>query len=124
MLGPSHHVYIEGCALSVAKTIATPFGNIPVDTETIAKLRATHGSLFSQLSLEEEEEEHSLEMHFPYIAKSLDMKKIKLVPIMVGHLGTFGAQYGAAFAPYLLDESTFFVTSSDFCHWYANYASE
>ena len=30
---PSHHVYLDGCAVSGAHTLETPLGNLPVDSE-------------------------------------------------------------------------------------------
>ena len=34
VLGPSHHVYLDGCALSKCKTYATPVGDLPLDLES------------------------------------------------------------------------------------------
>ena len=31
ILGPSHHVYIDGCALSKCTEYATPLGTLPLD---------------------------------------------------------------------------------------------
>lgn len=31
ILGPSHHVYLDGCALSKCKEYQTPIGALPVD---------------------------------------------------------------------------------------------
>jgi AmmeMemoRadiSam system protein B len=33
LFGHSHHVYIKGCALSGAKELETPLGNLKVDTD-------------------------------------------------------------------------------------------
>lgn len=73
-----------------------------------------------------DEEEHSIEMHLPYIHRLLQRQYPNtptaqyppLVPIMVGSTsaGTERA-FGALLAPYLADPSNLFVVSSDFCHW-------
>lgn len=34
ILGPSHHVYMDGCALSTMTEYATPIGNLPLDLES------------------------------------------------------------------------------------------
>ena len=34
VLGPSHHVYLDGCALSKCKTYATPIGDLPLDLKS------------------------------------------------------------------------------------------
>jgi len=31
VLGPSHHVYMDGCALPTVSEYATPIGNLPLD---------------------------------------------------------------------------------------------
>ena len=70
-----------------------------------------------------DEDEHSLEMHLPYIYKVLSKHFSKdnfptLVPILVGNTSAeTEAEFGALFAPYLADESNVFVVSSDFAHW-------
>lgn len=34
ILGPSHHAYLDGCALTKCGTYATPVGDLPVDRES------------------------------------------------------------------------------------------
>ena len=36
------------------------------------------------IDIDDEEEEHSIEMHLPYIAKTFGRESIKIVPIMTG----------------------------------------
>lgn len=38
VLGPSHHVYLDGCALSKCKTYATPIGDLPLDLKSGSRL--------------------------------------------------------------------------------------
>ena len=69
-----------------------------------------------------DENEHSLEMHIPYIKKMFENHEFKLVPIMVGSIEADKEQeYGKKLAKYLDDEKTLFVISSDFCHWGSNF---
>jgi predicted class III extradiol MEMO1 family dioxygenase len=35
ILGPSHHLYLEGCALSKCKEYETPIGNLPLDLNSM-----------------------------------------------------------------------------------------
>ncbi|KAJ2800432.1 hypothetical protein H4R20_004066 [Coemansia guatemalensis] len=118
LLGPSHHVYLEKCALSRCTEYETPLGNIQVDREMVDELQSKGG--WDTMSTKVDEDEHSLEMHLPYIYKVFERRisEIKLVPILVGNL-RFGKeqQYGKLLAPYLADKQNFFVISSDFCHW-------
>ncbi|CAG8584191.1 10604_t:CDS:2 [Racocetra fulgida] len=75
---------------------------------------------FEEMSVIVDEEEHSIEMHLPYVYKILESKinSIKIVPIMVGSLSESKEQlYGKILSSYLSDPSNLFVISSDFCHW-------
>ncbi|KAJ1910641.1 hypothetical protein H4219_006159 [Mycoemilia scoparia] len=130
LLGPSHHVYLEDCALSSCDEWETPLGNLIIDNQIIGELYKT--GHFRKMDKDVDEEEHSLEMHAPYIYKTFEEKinDIKLVPIMVGNL-SYDAEklYGELLAPYLKDKENLFVISSDFCHWgsrfrYTAYSSE
>ncbi|KAF8216184.1 MEMO1 family [Mycena galopus ATCC 62051] len=116
VLGPSHHVYINGCALSSCSVYQNIIGDLPLDVDTVQELRAT--GKFEEIALSDEEAEHSLEMHLPYIRKIFEGKDIAIVPIVVGAIGQQQeAEFGALLAPYLAREDTFCVVSSDFCHW-------
>ncbi|PWN98045.1 UPF0103-domain-containing protein [Tilletiopsis washingtonensis] len=116
VLGPSHHVYLDGCALSKCATYKTPLGDLPLDLETIAELRAS--GEFSDMSQDTDEQEHSIELHLPYIRHVWKDDAIKIVPILIGSISSSKeAHYGQLLAPYLADSETFFVVSSDFCHW-------
>jgi MEMO1 family protein len=116
LLGPAHHKYIKGCALSQLGAFETPLGDIQIDTETTAALKSLDG--FTFYSKKDDEEEHSLEMHAPYIKKIFGDKEIKLVPIVVGSISHEKEKYfGSILAPYFKEERNLFIISSDFCHW-------
>jgi AmmeMemoRadiSam system protein B len=66
-------------------------------------------------SMENEQEEHSLEMHFPFVAKVFDANTVHIVLIIVACLHSQTAKsLGQALAAYLAEPSCFFVISSDF----------
>lgn len=95
-------------------------GNLNVDLEATQGLMQEYGQkkLFLVLRKNHEENEHSLEMHAPFIAKIFAGKNIKLLPMMIGQIDEKTLPlYGEALAPLFLDERTLFVISSDFCHW-------
>ncbi|KAG8759563.1 hypothetical protein FRC14_005592 [Serendipita sp. 396] len=116
ILGPSHHVYIRTCALSACQSYATPLGELPLDKETIDELEKT--GKFEVMSRSTDEDEHSIELHLPYVRKIFEEMDIKIVPILVGAVTTQDeAAFGALLAPYLTRDDTFTVVSSDFCHW-------
>lgn len=119
VLGPSHHVYMPGCAVSTAATLRTPVGDLTTDDVAVAELRAT--GLFSAFDPAADEAEHSIEMHLPYVAHVFGGRRatIRVTCVVVGSLSTDAeATYGAALAPLLLGSPrTLTVVSSDFCHW-------
>eukprot|EP00052_Salpingoeca_macrocollata_P001572 m.26302 g.26302 ORF g.26302 m.26302 type:complete len:291 (-) comp11492_c0_seq1:20-892(-) len=116
ILGPSHHVYLRNCALTQQQVYETPLGPLQIDAATVKELHAT--GLFGTMSKQEDEDEHSIEMHLPYIAQVMKGQEFSIVPILVGSLSTADeAKYGKLLRPYLLDPHTLFVVSSDFCHW-------
>jgi len=118
ILGPSHHVRLSGCALSSQQKYQALFYDLTIDQGVYAQLDST--GAFERMNQTVDEDEHSLEMTLPYIAKVMEDFKsdFRIVPIMVGSLTPDReAKYGAILAPYLSDPSNLFVISSDFCHW-------
>jgi len=69
VLGPSHHFHLTRCALSQCESYETPLGDLRIDTETIAELHNT--GQFDRMSASVDADEHSIEMHLPYIHKIL-----------------------------------------------------
>jgi AmmeMemoRadiSam system protein B len=116
VLGPSHQAYLNKCALSCMDEYETPLGNISIDKEINKELYNT--KLFDWMKQKVDEEEHSIEMQLPYIMKMMEGVSFTLIPILVGNLSEESEeQYGKIFTKYLEDPTTFFVISSDFCHW-------
>ncbi|KAG9510590.1 Cyclin-dependent kinase 2, partial [Fragariocoptes setiger] len=118
ILGPSHHIPLQLCALSQATIFETPVGDLQVDQEINAQLFKTEN--FQMLRMYDDEKEHSIEMQCPYIAHIMkDCKhSFTIVPVLVPSFKSSDEKvYGGIFAPYLLDPDNVFVISSDFCHW-------
>lgn len=123
VLGPTHHLYLKGCAVSSATVCETPLGSLRVDNDTVMELLSNEGpsrTPFESLSIEDDEEEHSIELHLPWIAHTFGTD-IPIVPILVGSLNSNSREYGELFSRYLDDPANFFVLSSDFCHWGARF---
>lgn len=99
----------------------------------IAKLKKT--GKFDEMDLETDSDEHSLEMHLPYLRLMFQNSCVlivndlatlpttcspdmQLVPLLVGNVSeATAAEYAQVFQEYWNDEQTFWVISSDFCHW-------
>lgn len=118
ILGPSHHVRLNGIALSPASIYETPLGGLTIDKEVYAELRET--KLFEEMTLQTDEAEHSIELQLPFIVKAMSKRSqpYTIVPMMVGSARPDKeASYGKVLAKYLAQPENAFVISSDFCHW-------
>lgn len=119
LLGPSHKVLFDFAGATTCSEWETPLGNIPIDCETVKELcEIDGGKMVKLIEKKAEENEHSLEMHIPFIRKVFGKQSIKMVPLMIGYLPREKIEeYGKILTPYFLDERTLFVVSTDFCHW-------
>lgn len=122
LLGPSHAYYLSGCALSKHSKYATPLGDFVIDKEIVAELQAT--GKFDTMSTQNDETEHSLEMHLPYIYTMISRtfetpsQYPTLVPILIGNTNPAKEQeFGKLLSKYMSDPTNVFAVSSDFCHW-------
>lgn len=120
VMGPSHHVFFRGSVmLSPYDKYHTPFGDLEVDTETVSELMELDSKLFKKMSHDMDDDEHSFEMHMPFVYKFSDPNsRPKIIPIMISHTDRdFEARIAQHLAPYFKDPTLTFVVSSDFCHW-------
>ena len=105
VLHPSHHVYIDYCALSSVDMIDTPLGSLVVDQKLREELMKSGG--FKMMERHVDEREHSGEMQYPFIAKVMrdiqcESNFVRVLPIMVGSLGNKKERlYGKIFAPFI-----------------------
>jgi hypothetical protein len=79
LLGPVHRVPVRGLALPDAAVLATPLGNVAVDTDAVAALS---GLPQITMSAAAHALEHSLEVQLPFLQNVL--KKFSVVPLAVG----------------------------------------
>jgi len=117
LMGPSHHVWFDSPALPVnASQFNTPFYNIPIDRDVVGKLYDS--GHFSKMKQNADEDEHSLELHSPFVANIVQQNpSIKLVPILLsGGQGTNELLVNDLQSHFESDENLFII-SSDFCHW-------
>ncbi|PSN42752.1 Protein MEMO1 [Blattella germanica] len=113
ILGPSHHVRLGGCALSTATKYRTPLYDLQIDTQVYVDLEAT--GQFEWMNMSVDEDEHSIEMHLPYVAKVMEDYKdsYTIVPVLVGSLTPEKeAMYGRIFSRYLADPQNLFSVHS------------
>ena len=81
LLGPAHYVPVDGIGLSSASAWRTPLGDVPLDAELGADLRARFDSVAPADVAHGPE--HSLEVQLPFLQRVLDPGWV-LVPLIVG----------------------------------------
>ena len=79
ILGPFHRIGINGIALPSTETFQTPLGNIPLDKDAIASIKDLE---YVKIFNETHTEDHSIEVHLPFLQKIL--ADFKLLPLIVG----------------------------------------
>ena len=79
LLGPAHRLAFSGLAASSAEAFATPLGLVTLDKDSIKQLTS-----LPQVRIlnEAHTEEHSLEVHLPFLQEIL--ASFKLIPLVVG----------------------------------------
>lgn len=80
LLGPTHRVAVNGLALPSVASFTTPLGEVRLDGAAIANLAGLPQIVVSDRV---HAEEHSLEVHLPFLQRGLD--DFTLVPLAVGH---------------------------------------
>lgn len=112
IIGPSHHHYFSGFAISPADFWQTPLGKIEIDKELGQKLIQEEETFF--FSEEVHGPEHCLEVEVPFLQKI--NPQIKILPIIIGSSAPQSQILAKSLLKYL-DSSTIIIISSDFSHY-------
>ena len=112
LLGPAHRVFLQGMALPSVDVFATPLGDVPVDADGVKQALGLPGT---QVSDEAHAEEHSLEVHLPFLQTVLD--DFQLIPIVVGVCPA--RQVEALIEALWGGDETLIVASSDLSHYHS-----
>ena len=110
LLGPTHRVYVKGIALPSNTHFASPLGNVSIDTQSLNKI-SKHS--FVDYIDEAHAQEHSLEVHIPFLQKVLN--NFVLLPILVGEASP--GQVAIILNELWGGEETLIVISSDLSHF-------
>jgi AmmeMemoRadiSam system protein B len=110
LLGPSHRVAFTGLALSSAEYYETPLGDVAIDTAACRELLA-----LPQVSVLDEAhaQEHSLEVHLPFLLAALD--DFLLIPVVVGDADP--GDVAGVIEHFWDQRDTLTVVSSDLSHF-------
>lgn len=124
VLHPSHHIFMpQQCAISNASVLQTPLGNLKVDNVLRNEILALNEQAntkhkFTLMTNSEDENEHSGEMQYPYIAHCLRGRDVTVTPVMCGSLSTESEiTFGSLLSEIIHRPDVLTIVSTDFCHW-------
>ncbi len=110
LAGPSHRVFVRGAAVPRDGAFSTPLGQVELDAEALARLRDLP---FVETSDRAHAQEHSLEVHLPFLQTVLG--EFRLVPVVVGDASP--AEMAALLEAAWGGDETLVVVSSDLSHY-------
>ena len=110
LLGPAHRVHVNGMALPAASVFQTPLGSIAIDQDAVATVQQLAQVVISD---EAHAQEHSLEVHLPFLQQVLGA--FKLVPFAVGNASP--QQVAEVLNLLWGGRETLIVISSDLSHY-------
>ncbi len=110
LLGPVHRVWVSGLALPGATRFETPLGQVEIDQAGIEAIADLPQVSISPLA---HAEEHSLEVHLPFLQTVLDA--FKLIPLAVG--SATPEQVAEVLDRLWGSDETLIVVSSDLSHF-------
>ena len=114
LLGASHRMGFDGASVFRGDAFETPFGEVPVDTETTQNLVSI--SPFFGHDPRSHIEEHSLEVQLPFLQYHFQ-NPFKIVPILIGTRNASTCRSIAEIlAPYF-NRNNLFIISTDFSHY-------
>jgi len=114
LVGPSHRVDFEGCALWARGAFDTPLGRIPVDEECAAAVLDPAAGVFDEPR--PHRPEHSLEMQLPFLQHLV--AGLKIVPVLMGRQTRGQAEALAAVLARAVEQHpALLVASSDLSHF-------
>ncbi|MCG9737817.1 AmmeMemoRadiSam system protein B [Shewanella insulae] len=110
LLGPSHYVGLNGCALPRSDRFITPLGEIPIDRIGIEQLLNRRLAIASDMA---HQREHALEVELPLLQFCLD--DFLLLPVVVGAASPEAVCH---LIQAIADNDTLIVVSSDLSHYH------
>lgn len=115
LVGPSHRVAFDGCAVHARGAFETPLGRIPIDEELADALLDAAAGIVDDPS--PHQDEHSLEMQLPFLQHVVP--GLRIVPVLMGsqsrtEVDALASRLGRA----LRDREALLVASSDLSHYH------
>ncbi|MGH3715127.1 MAG: AmmeMemoRadiSam system protein B [Micromonosporaceae bacterium] len=112
LVGPSHFVRLDGCAVPTVDSWATPLGEVRLDAELRGSLLSA--GLYVVADDDPHQREHSLEVQLPFLIRALG-DDIAVLPIGVGACPVDDV---VAVIETAVAEGALLVCSTDFSHYH------
>jgi AmmeMemoRadiSam system protein B len=112
ILGPVHQGLVTNAVVPSATRFATPFGSLPVDTETINKLLKSPVFAIDEKT---HDREVSIEMELPFVRRVLG--EVKIVPIIIGNCNKESADKIADALSKVVSSNDLVVVSTEFTQY-------
>ncbi|MBF0160292.1 MAG: AmmeMemoRadiSam system protein B, partial [Magnetococcales bacterium] len=84
LIGPSHRVYLEGVSVGNYRHFLTPLGAVEVDWELTRQMVADEPDVIDHPA--PHQQEHSLEVHLPFLQETIGNSGYRLVPMVFGRM--------------------------------------
>lgn len=115
LVGPSHRVAFEGCAVHAKGAFETPLGQAAIDERLAAALLDRAAGVVDDASLHRDE--HSLEMQLPFLQHLVP--GLRIVPVLMGSQTRREVDaLAACLVRALREEQALLVASSDLSHYH------
>jgi len=116
LIGPSHRIAFDGCAVYDKGSWRTPLGQVEIDSKVASRLCTDSDKIFAGRS--EHRQEHSLEVQLPFLQRVL--ADFKIVPVEMGNQSEENIKALAdALSGILKDrDDVLLVASTDLSHYY------
>lgn len=118
VLAPQHRPYFAAYVTSAHQAYETPLGIVPIDQKALRELEQhLQDEVGQSLKRVRADEEHSLEIHLPFLQRVLG--SFRLLPVMIGIDEPRGLKaLGMALAKVLQGKQALIVASTDLSHFY------
>jgi len=122
IIGPSHRVGFDGCAVYNEGKWRTPLGDVEIDAELADRLCNESSAIYP--GTEEHRQEHSIEVQVPFLQRVLG--RFKIVPIEMGYQSetTIKALADALSNVLRGRDDILLVVSTDLSHYYPRETAE
>ena len=118
VISPSHRIYFDEVSIYDGAAYTTPLGQVQVDQELAKQISDCHENLLYS-DMGHDVDEHSLEVHLPFLQMVLE--DFKIVPVVMGNQDRGNIQIlSDTLVKTLKGKNALIVASTDLSHYYSH----